>query len=249
MGSNSVYTRTYDIPTGTEKNQHVTIHITEPVLSAEGLSLTTWAGASILASLVHRLTDSSIRFPPDLDKSLTIPILELGAGTGMVGMSSASRWNQPALLTDLDPIVPGITANIEMNRALLGANDVGAGTLDWYHPSNLKVAATKPDHTFPFAKSTQAHLILAADTVYSEEHPMLLSSVIPHWLSHHPDSRAIICYPLRVAYLDEIREVWSRFEEVGLECVEEGRQDADPSLFDDECLCEWSIWRWKKDAN
>ncbi|KXJ91751.1 hypothetical protein Micbo1qcDRAFT_161767 [Microdochium bolleyi] len=247
MGDAGTGTRTFDIPTGDAENPNLQIRITEPALRAQGLSLTTWASAEILAGLMQTIDSAQIVFPADLDQSAVIPILELGAGTGMVGVSAAVRWNQPAVLTDLGLIVPGIAANVALNKEILGDNRVLCGTLDWENPADFQLA--QEEGPSPMATATKAQLILTADTCYSEEHPLLISTTVAHWLSRDdPNARAIICYALRVAYLDEIRELWSRLEDLGLESVADGQQRADSQVFDDECLCEWSVWRWKRDA-
>ncbi|KAH7039711.1 uncharacterized protein B0I36DRAFT_1435 [Microdochium trichocladiopsis] len=247
MGDAGPGTRTFDIPTGNQENPRLQIRITEPALRAKGLPLTTWASAEILAGLMQTIDSSRIVFPRVLNQSEVIPILELGAGTGMAGVSAAVRWNQHAVLTDLSPIVPGIAANVALNKEILKDNRVLCGTLDWENPSDFHLA--EDEGASPLATATKAHLILTADTCYSEEHPLLISTTVAHWLSRDdPNARAVICYALRVAYLDEIRELWSRLEDLGLESVADGQQRADSQIFDDECLCEWSIWRWKQDT-
>lgn len=252
MGDSGAGIRTFDIPTGDSSNPILKISITEPALQAKSLPLTTWASAEILAGQMQTISSSAIVFPPDLDQSAVIPILELGAGTGMVGVSAAVRFRQSAVLTDLAPIVPGIAANVALNEHLLLFNQhssdgektsVVCGTLDWENPADFQLPEAE-SHS-PLRTATKAHLILTADTCYSEEHPQLISSTVAHWLSRHRDARAVICYALRVAYLDEIRELWSRLEDLGLESVLDGQKRASAEIFDDECLCEWSVWRWK----
>jgi len=93
---------------------------------------------------------------------------------------------------------------------------------------------------------TKAHVLLAADTCYSVEHPALLSSVVLQWLSRDPQARFVLGTALRVAYLDEITELWERLEKGGLECVRQGQEEASAAQFDDERLVEWSLWRWKQ---
>ncbi|KAG9704309.1 hypothetical protein KCU73_g18057, partial [Aureobasidium melanogenum] len=162
---------------------------------------------------------SKIQFPePSAD---VLPILELGAGTGLVGVTAATLWKQPVVLTDLAPLVPALDANIGLNsEGLQKANtNMEAGTLDWKHPTTLLVK----DEQRP---QTQAHVIFAADTIYSEEHPELLANVILKWLRKDKEARFLIAYPLRVCYIDYIREMWERLEEGGMEAMEEGREEA-----------------------
>jgi hypothetical protein len=237
--------RTFRIPKP-GKNQELLIHITEPDVRAQGLALETWAASSVQAKLIQNLPQASVQFPPKDPGSnqSIIPILELGAGTGMVGVSACVRWNQPTVITDLEGIVPGLAANISINRDNLKDNQMLCGTLDWCHPSNLSFYPK--DVPSPFSQAKKAHVILAADTIYCAEHPPMLASTIVHWLSREPTARLIMCLPLRVCYLDELREMWKLLEEAGLECIEDGQENADEKLFNDECLCEWSIWRWKQ---
>ncbi len=264
--------RTFRIPRDPAKGGELLIHITEPDLKAQGLSLETWAASSVQAALIQRLTESQITFPPDMtaaDQSSSrtiIPILELGAGTGMVGISAAVRWGLHTVLTDLGPIVPGLAANIKLNRhSLLSEGQMSCGTLDWSQPTRLTLypppvaaaegggaaATAAPPNNTPLegAAATKAHLVLAADTIYSDEHPPLLAATVLRWLSRDPDARLVMCLPLRACYLDELRDLWRLLEEGGLACVGDGQEMADAATFDDECLCEWSIWRWRDPEN
>ena len=247
--------RTFKIPRDPVKGGgELPIHITEPDLKAQGLSLETWAASSVQAGLIQRLTEDQVSFPPSIaDQSGSnpkiIPILELGAGTGMVGISAAIKWNLHAVLTDLAPIVPGLAANIALNRDSLTEGQMSCGALDWSEPARLdfhSFEADGPSRKNPFEGATAAHLVLAADTIYSEEHPPLLAATVLRWLSRaDPTARFVMCLPLRACYLDELRDLWSLLETGGLECIQDGQEMADQRTFDDECLCEWSIWRWK----
>ncbi|KAK7757178.1 hypothetical protein SLS62_000727 [Diatrype stigma] len=284
--------RTFKIPRDPAKGGgELSIHITEPDLKAQGLSLETWAASSVQAGLIQRLTESQVTFPPDIitayrgsdgdvappqHPQTIIPILELGAGTGMVGISAAVKYGLSAVLTDLGPIAPGLAANAALNRDSLpgsGAETptmIFSGTLDWSQPADLSFYYSPPPESEtetekepphdttpttaqrknqnPFEGTAEkAHLVLAADTIYSDEHPPLLAATVLHWLRRdHPDARLVMCLPLRACYLEELRDLWQRLEAGGLECVEDGQEMADQGVFDDECLCEWSIWRWKR---
>ncbi|KAI4730360.1 hypothetical protein E4T49_01750 [Aureobasidium sp. EXF-10728] len=221
----SFKTQDFTVPSN-GSGETIQVRISEPNLTSENLGLETWAASHILASQLHHLG--------------VLPILELGAGTGLVGVTAATLWKQPVVLTDLAPLVPALDANIHLNsEGLEKANTtMEAGTLDWKHPTTLLVK----DEQRP---QTEAHVIFAADTIYSEEHPELLANVILKWLRKDKEARFLIAYPLRVCYIDYIREMWERLEEGGMEAMEEGREEASQDLFNDERLVEWSLWRWK----
>ncbi|KIX02236.1 uncharacterized protein Z518_08175 [Rhinocladiella mackenziei CBS 650.93] len=227
--------RSFSIPSG--DNKFIEVKIAEPALRAQGLSLQTWTSSFVLASLLHKL---------NVEISLTkaIPVLELGAGTGLVGLMAAALWRVPVILTDLQGIVPGLAGNITLNAAIVNATLVQCGTLDWGDPESL----TLQTGTSYLADQDKASVIVAADTVYSEEHPELLSKTILSWLAQGPESRVIVTYPMRVAYLDQIRELWSLLEAGGMEAIDEGRERANIDDWDDECLCEWSVWRWRQQS-
>ncbi|RVX65968.1 hypothetical protein B0A52_09853 [Exophiala mesophila] len=224
--------RVFSVPGANDELVH--IEISEPALRAHNLGLITWTSGFILASLLHK-------FSAPVDTSSRVPILELGAGTGLVGLTAARLWQRPVFLTDLSPILPALTTNISLNKANIHST-VECGTLDWSEPDFIIL----PSGDRISADTDKSQIILAADTMYSEEHPELLSKAIFRWLGPDPSARLIITWAMRVAYLDQIREIWDLLESGGLECVAEGREQADEDGgWDDEKLCEWSVWSWK----
>jgi hypothetical protein len=244
--------RTFDVPQDSSTENSIVVKITEPALRAENLSLETWASSHVLARQLHWLPASHIPVPRQTSPPdpTVVPVLELGAGTGLVGISASLLWDVPVVLTDLAPIVPGLLANVTIN-AVPSSHEpkprVACGTLDWNHPDLFTIAQDSPKSLQVYEKARKARVLLAADTIYSEEHPEMLANVMSQWLQKDADARLVICSALRVAYLDEIREMWQRLEDCGFETVAEGRETANEMDFDDERLCEWSVWKWKQD--
>jgi predicted nicotinamide N-methyase len=224
--------RHFSFPRSDDEN--VDVVIAEPPVRAQGLSLTTWTSGFVLAKVLHKI-------PVDVSSTAVMPVLELGAGTGIVGLTAAAIWTQKVILTDLPPLLPALDANVRSNESVV-KQLVSCGSLDWCSPSIL----TLQDGTAYHAHKDKAHVILAADTVYSEEHPELISNTVLCWLARTESSRFIITYAMRVAYLDQIRELWELLETGGLESIQEGREEAEGEDWDDELLCEWSVWRWKQ---
>ena len=222
----------------------INIQITETSgVKAEGLSLSTWGAAFVLSNVLHKLD-----IPPQTGNHDQRPfdILELGAGTGLAGLSAAALWRLDVLLTDLPSILPGLAANIQLNHPLLQSRSTAAscGSLDWTSPSSIQNYSTKSTTTPQ--PSTRPSIILAADTFYDPAHPSLIANTVRTWLATGSDSRAVFCYPLRFAYIDYIRDFWELMEAGGLECVQEGREGAREEWNEvPGTEFEWCVWRWK----
>lgn len=220
----------------------VKVHISEPDgVSSENLSLSTWGASFILANHLHKIS-----LPSPKSSGRQLRTLELGAGTALVGLSAAVVWKADVTLTDLPAIVPGLEANISLNSAVIQQNgcQVQAGSLDWTSPN--RIVTSKGNDISAEAESNKFQLILAADTIYDEDHPELLTNTIVTWLAHSPDSRAVMCYPLRMAYINHIRDFWERMEAAGLECCEEGKEIGEEEWNEvANTPYEWCVWQWK----
>jgi hypothetical protein len=239
--------------------EQIGIKILEPTDSiSDNLALATWGASFILANQLYK-SEALETCAKNEQKSLGpgetnnatpphSPILELGAGTALVGLTAAFLWKRNAILTDLPAIVTGTGATVGANASALATSSVKVhcGSLDWFKPSQLSFhtpsAGSLPDLT---PESHRFPIILAADVVYDEEHPDLLLQTVTTWLAPGKASRFVLAYVLRHAYLDVIRDLWAKFEEAGLECVEEGQTTGDDS-WDEMAPYEWCSWRWKE---
>lgn len=214
----------------------------------DNLNLETWGSSIILAQQLYHIEIANLPASQRTSQSQSrdvfstmIPVLELGAGTALVGVAAAAVWHTDVLSTDLPNILPGIQKNIDLNQKLCleQKGNAACGALDWRQPGQLILQ----DKSVISASNTKAKVIVAADTVYDDEHPELLCSVAQHWLARDADARMLIAYPLRVAYLDQIRELWEKFEMAGLVSDRDGRATL-PLTWDDEREIEWVCFRW-----
>ncbi|KAJ5167445.1 uncharacterized protein N7482_006226 [Penicillium canariense] len=242
--------RIFNIPTSSGEDYTLTLH--EPSLTADNLGMKTWVSSYLLSRRLHELLES----PPELvpvgstDRSTTssrnkpVRALELGSGTGLVGLSFAALKGRGATvhLTDLPEIVPNLAHNTALNVELL--NKTGAtvttGVLDWSETP-----------TPPPAAEERFDVILAADPLYSPNHPKWLVDTIAPWLSKGLNARVVAEMPLRDAYLPQVHEFRQRMTDLGLAVVEEGEETGydDWESADGNALavkCWWSIWGWSE---
>ena len=181
------------------------------------------------------------------ERGKRVKVLEIGAGTGLAGLSAALLWEADVVLTDIAECTSNLAKTIALNaEGLAGTNStVRAGTLDWKEPDRLALYGSKAKGP---SELGQFDVIIAADTIYDEYHPELITNVVAQWLSRGKSSKVIMGYPLRVMHLTFFQDLWVRFERLGLVAAKEGRVDVGEE-WDDERLCEWVVWMWKDGAS
>lgn len=243
--------RIFSIPTSSGEDYTLTLH--EPSLTSDNLGMKTWVSSYLLSRRLHKLLES----PPELvparstdpstgasQEKKPLRALELGSGTGLVGLSFAALKGKSATvhLTDLPEIVPNLAHNAALNVELLNNTEgtVTTGILDWsVAPTPLPTAEERFD------------VILAADPLYSPNHPKWLVDTIAPWLSKGLDARVVAEMPLRDAYLPQVQEFRQRMTDLGLAVVEEGEEIGydDWESSDGDALavkCWWSVWGWSE---
>lgn len=106
----------------------------EPPLSGEdSLGLKTWASSYVLAQLLPRFAATSLAHLLHPAERAELPVLELGAGTGLLGLAAACMWRTPVILTDLAAIMPNLNHNVELNLSATRSfgGKIETGTLTW----------------------------------------------------------------------------------------------------------------------
>ncbi|KFY78796.1 hypothetical protein V499_02112 [Pseudogymnoascus sp. VKM F-103] len=224
-------TRTFNIPT----TPPTSLAIHEPTMTNDNIGFKTWGTALILAQKV--LPHIPTYLPHLFPSSLAAPsVLELGAGTGLLGLAAAALWGTEVVMTDLPAIVPNLERNVVANEGAIGEHGGSAKTdiLDW--------SCMGPGQRYD--------LVIAADPLYDPEHPMWLAAAIDGRLGQDEGARAVIGFPLRDettrGYGEVLRtELGGR----GFEIVKEGEEMG----FDDwevngervRVHCWWGIWKRK----
>lgn len=238
----SAINRSFEIRTNSLREPTACITIHEPTLTADNLGLKTWAASYLLA---QRL--SAMKWPQSFRDS-SRNILELGAGTGLVGISAAIVFEASVCLTDLSGIEKNLRHNVASNSetiALHGGSAV-VGILDWSKPATLNITSDTDTMT-----PTCFPVIMAADCAYASDQPRMLVNAIQQWLSKDEDARVVLEMPRRTSFEEEIQALQNNLLEIGLILVEEaeesGIDDWGNDTLDEQSLvhCWYSMWKWR----
>lgn len=243
--------RVFAVPASSGNELTLTLH--EPSITADNLGMKTWVSSYLLSRRLHQFLESTSELVPSgptaPSTASTQPVkslraLELGSGTGLVGLAFAALQGKSASihLTDLPEIVPNLAHNTALNVELLTSTEatVTTGVLDWsVVPSSSPSAEERYD------------VVLAADPLYSPDHPRLLVQTIGTWLSRGLEARVVTEMPLRTVYLPQVQEFRQRMLDLGLAVIEEGEETGydDWEGADGDVLpvkCWWSIWGWSE---
>ena len=233
----------------------IEIEIHEPALTEDNLGLKTWASSYVLARKWHALKEGLRACC--LARRESLQILELGAGTGLVGMAAAAVLGANVLLTDLPDIVPNLERNARSNAQVVsaGGGSVDVGILDWSNPADVLLSRqTHQDEVVHAPRnSLSVPLIVAADPIYSSEHPRLLVQAIAHHLSQRVDARVVIEMPIREAFAAERADFSRRMLGIGLMLVAEDTEIGYDDWSEGSCEelseveCWMTTWAWKDD--
>lgn len=179
------------------------IQLYEPALTSDNLGLKTWGSSLVLSRKITSIPTG-------------YRVLELGSGTGLVGIAYAlshRHEENTIFLTDLPEIVPNLRYNVELNTL----KNVVADVLDWTNPASF--TAKHGEQKFD--------TIVIADPIYSPQHPVWLVDMIVKFLSKH--GTVYLQIPIRPKYEKERSLLWQLLKDNGLatvvEVIDEGRDD------------------------
>lgn len=182
--------------------------IREPPLTGDSLGLKTWGSSYVLAQLLHEFAFAAQGPLAHLvTKKEDRAVLELGSGTGLLGLAAACIWRAKVYLTDLPEIISNLEHNASLNRALVEerGGSVEAAPLMW--------GGSEEDVDPRFRSGKRYELIIVADPLYDDDHPALLAGAIDEQLSLDADARVLVMVPQR----DEITKDLLRALRKGLE--------------------------------
>ncbi|PIN16471.1 putative N2,N2-dimethylguanosine tRNA methyltransferase [Handroanthus impetiginosus] len=128
-------------------------------LPSEGLSFQLWPAANTLVTLLdhHRHHDTN-PLSSFLNTNHRLRLLELGSGTGLVGIAAAALFGASVTVTDLPHVLPNLQFNVDANAGILelhgGAVNVAA--LSWGDVQHMEALGREYD------------VILGSDVVYHD---------------------------------------------------------------------------------
>lgn len=238
------------------------LQIHEPALTADNLGFKTWASSYVLACRWERLLERVPALNKCCGKDASL-LLELGAGTGLVGIAAAAVLGARVLMTDLPLIVDNLALNVKSNmKSIQGRSGTAeVAVLDWSKPeeiSPMSIDVAAPSSAqCPIMRgdsdtkqSLEALVIVAADPIYSMEHPPLLAKAVGFHLSKATDAVVITAVPLRSLYSAERAELRAQFQQIGLRLLFEeadiGSDDWGEGGGDEpsEVECSTTVWTW-----
>ena len=247
--------RTWTIPSSDSKRE-LSIDICEPPLTGDDLGLKTWGTAFVMAK---KLEEIAARY---FQKALSLEsrwprVLEVGAGTGLLGITAAMLWDASFTLTDLPEILPNLSSNILRNNdKLMGS--VEAEVLDWAYLDRSELSSGHFDVGFKIAVlQDMAHVligfqvILVSDPLYDDVHPKLVAKVIAKYLKPGQDSRVLAVVPLRDETTEKLKTTFvANLIHHGFESIIQDEDvcydDWEDARGDDELVkCWWGIWQWR----
>ncbi|XP_073300788.1 uncharacterized protein [Primulina huaijiensis] len=132
-------------------------------LPSQGLSFQLWPAAATLVTLLDRCraghsTTSALSSLLDAHQPHRLRILELGSGTGVVGIAAAALLRASVTVTDLPHVLPNMRYNIDANAGILEfcGGDVKSVPLSWGNIGEMEAIGREYD------------VILASDVVYHD---------------------------------------------------------------------------------
>ncbi|XP_008783498.2 protein N-lysine methyltransferase METTL21A [Phoenix dactylifera] len=126
-------------------------------LPSRGLSFQLWPAASSLVSLLDR-NPSALLLPTPPSPS-PLRILELGCGTGLVGIAAAAILGAHVTLTDLPHVLPNVRFNADSNAPALAPR---GGSLD------VRPLSWGDRHAGGSLDGSVFDVVMASDVVYHE---------------------------------------------------------------------------------
>ncbi|GAV27236.1 hypothetical protein PMKS-000700 [Pichia membranifaciens] len=189
----------------------------EPALTEDKIGNITWGASLELAKQIVN-GNNSIWLPKDTT-ALTTPILELGAGTGLVTIV-LGLLGYRVVSTDLPEIVDNLSKNIELNQLECVKSDpserividslVHVTSLDWRAPNEFLNRTSY---------SNGYKTVLLSDPVYSTSHPYWVKDAVSAVLSRSENAHVVFMVGRRDRFEDVRECLWQLMSDLGLKLI------------------------------
>ena len=212
---------------GSSYSSHSTVSLGPLTLSCSGeINEQLWGAGAALAAYLYNLPLSS----PTNPLSKKPDVLELGAGTGLVGLVAAFRGCS-ALITDLPSCVPYISSNIAANSSSLPTDVVvEAAALQWGDTSMAVIEELLP---------SGVDVVFGADLHYNPDFFRPLLRTIEHVCGKRPNTRVFIATEQR---WEAVNEEWDKaLEESQMVKIDEKDIPTPPNLLRRVVLIELQL--------
>lgn len=158
-------------------SDYVDVRIRDTTLLADSTGHQTW-GAGIL--MAQTLSESPASFFPTQPTHTPLRLLELGSGTGIVGIYASMllrswHWSAQITLSDyLETINENLRYNLTLNKFSASLSSPEVISLDWnyYHLSRTADAIYSP------SQAERYDTIIGSDLVYEPNHMVLLHATV-----------------------------------------------------------------------
>ncbi|KAH6827276.1 putative methyltransferase family protein [Perilla frutescens var. hirtella] len=127
-------------------------------LPSQGISFQLWPAAAALVALLDRQTQSTSLSCLTTTNSRRLRILELGSGTGLVGIAAAALLGASVTVTDLPHVLPNLQFNVNGNAGIVEprGGEVRVAAVSWGDVQQMEGVGREFD------------VILGSDVVYHD---------------------------------------------------------------------------------
>lgn len=219
----------------------------EPAITEDKIGNVTWGASLELAKeIVNPSGSSTSMWLSENNVNNETPILELGAGTGLVTIVLGILGYR-VVSTDLPEIIDNLYKNIKLNNlactkaysneTIEPSNNtlIQVTSLDWRSPKEFLTRTACPNGY---------ETVILSDPVYSPAHPYWVRDAVQEVLSKSKNSRLVFMVGRRDRFQDVRDCLWNLMMEMGLEILNSSIVDG----WDDygALQYDYKVFAWKQ---
>ncbi|KAI8065464.1 putative methyltransferase-domain-containing protein [Gongronella butleri] len=218
-GAAGAITSTWHIPFVADNGQLDTLQVRlhEPTYIGNDIGFKTWGAAPLMAKLLVQQ-----KLIPDLQ---AVDVLELGTGTGLVGIVCDLLGARSVTVTDYHPsVLTNVAVNIELNQSRCQV-----AKLDFIHVAQAKDTSWAGKR-FP--------VVIASDLLYEMDHAENLPVAVDQLMA----DVFYFMIPLRPTHWDEVSLFETKMQKVGLY----QRRTTDTEQEEDEGIVRYRLYEYTR---